>query len=170
MTLVLQNFVISYQEWVSTQSLRGLELQDGWLQRCVYIYNTVLVARTPRNQSVLSPVDCNIQIISYWHWLTSISKQRSVCIHRLAYGSTSSGHLLCSLAWHFNFIQSTVLHVWLFYTKVLENKPISKQCDVYSYGIVVWELLTHKIPFEDTLTDHELHKVVVMDKKVSIYS
>ena len=61
--------------------------------------------------------------------------------------------------------------VCLFYAKVLENKPISKQCDVYSYGIVVWELLTHKIPFEDTLTDHELHKVVVMDKKVSnLYS
>ena len=33
--------------------------------------------------------------------------------------------------------------------QVIENKPISKQCDVYSYGIVVWELLTHKIPFED---------------------
>ena len=52
---------------------------------------------------------------------------------------------------------------------MLENKPISKQCDVYSYGIVVWELLTHKIPFEEAGTDHELHKMVVMDKKVSVY-
>ena len=61
--------------------------------------------------------------------------------------------------------------VSLFYAKVLDNKPISKQCDVYSYGIVVWELLTHKIPFEDTVTYHELHKVVVKDKKVSnLYS
>jgi len=36
--------------------------------------------------------------------------------------------------------------------EVLENKRISKQCDVYSYAIVIWELLTHKIPFED-ITD-----------------
>ena len=54
--------------------------------------------------------------------------------------------------------------------KVLENKPISKQCDVYSYGIVVWELLTHKIPFEEAGTDHDLYKMVVMDKEVSVYS
>ena len=53
---------------------------------------------------------------------------------------------------------------------MLENKPISKQCDVYSYGIVVWELLTHKIPFEEAGTDHDLYKMVVMEKKVSAYS
>ncbi len=29
------------------------------------------------------------------------------------------------------------------------ENPISKAWDVYSYGMVVWELLTHKVPFED---------------------
>ena len=51
--------------------------------------------------------------------------------------------------------------------KVLENKPISKQCDVYSYGIVVWELLTHKIPFEDA-TLPQICKRVAVDKEVSL--
>ena len=46
--------------------------------------------------------------------------------------------------------------------KVLENKPTSKQCDVYSYGIVVWELLTHKIPFEDVTDVLDLCKNVAM--------
>ena len=50
--------------------------------------------------------------------------------------------------------------------QVLETKPISKQCDVYSYGIVVWELLTHKIPFEDVTTIYEICKTVVENKEV----
>ena len=51
--------------------------------------------------------------------------------------------------------------------KVLENKPISKQCDVYSYGIVVWELLTHKIPFEDVTDLLQIYQRVAINKEVS---
>ena len=57
-----------------------------------------------------------------------------------------------------------------FIVQVLETKPISKQCDVYSYGIVVWELLTHKIPFEDVTTIYEICKRVVEDKEVGGFS
>ena len=54
--------------------------------------------------------------------------------------------------------------------KVLENKPISKQCDVYSYGIVVWELLTHKIPFEDVTALLQICQRVAVNKEVSNHS
>ena len=50
--------------------------------------------------------------------------------------------------------------------QVLENKPISKQCDVYSYGIVVWELLTHKIPFEDVTDLLQIYQRVAVGKEV----
>ena len=52
--------------------------------------------------------------------------------------------------------------------KVLQNKPISKQCDVYSYAIVVWELLTHKIPFEDITDSFKIGLKVVANKEVSV--
>ena len=32
--------------------------------------------------------------------------------------------------------------------QVIIGKPYSKRCDLFSYGIVLWELVTHKVPFE----------------------
>ena len=29
------------------------------------------------------------------------------------------------------------------------KKPASKPCDVYSYGVLLWELVTHDQPFKD---------------------
>ena len=29
------------------------------------------------------------------------------------------------------------------------KKPVSKMCDVYSYGILLWELITHDQPFKE---------------------
>ena len=51
-------------------------------------------------------------------------------------------------------------HCFISCTQIKGKKPISKQCDVYSYGIVVWELLTHKIPFEDVTDVLDLCKNV----------
>ena len=28
-------------------------------------------------------------------------------------------------------------------------KEYNKRCDLFSYGIVLWELLTHEVPFDD---------------------
>ncbi len=42
------------------------------------------------------------------------------------------------------------------------QNPISMAWDVYSYGIVLWELLTHKIPFED-VPDIQLPNKIVND-------
>ena len=32
---------------------------------------------------------------------------------------------------------------------MMQRDPVSKLCDVYSYGIFVWELVTWKQPFSD---------------------
>jgi len=32
---------------------------------------------------------------------------------------------------------------------MLERKDVSKSCDVYSYGILLWAIITHKEPFTD---------------------
>ena len=32
--------------------------------------------------------------------------------------------------------------------QVIEGKEYSKECDVFSYGTVLWELVTHEVPFE----------------------
>ena len=63
-----------------------------------------------------------------------------------------------------------MLIMFHFLLKVLQNKPISKQCDVYSYAIVVWELLTHKIPFEDITDSFQICWMVATNNEVNIYS
>ena len=54
---------------------------------------------------------------------------------------------------------------WNNLLQVLSKKPIGKRCDVYSYGIVVWELLTHKFPFEQ-INEFQIYDHVVTDRKV----
>ena len=32
--------------------------------------------------------------------------------------------------------------------QVIKGEPYSKRCDLYSYGVLLWELATYEIPFE----------------------
>ena len=33
--------------------------------------------------------------------------------------------------------------------QMMRREPVSKSCDVYSYGIFAWEIITRKVPFSD---------------------
>ena len=50
-------------------------------------------------------------------------------------------------------------------SQVLSKKPVGRRCDVFSYAIVVWELLTHKLPYE-LINDFEIYPHVVKQEKV----
>jgi len=31
--------------------------------------------------------------------------------------------------------------------QIFHREPVSKSCDIYSYGIVLWEIVTQQVPF-----------------------
>ena len=37
--------------------------------------------------------------------------------------------------------------------EVAENKPINKKCDVFSFSLIVWEMMEGKIPYHDAPSD-----------------
>lgn len=40
--------------------------------------------------------------------------------------------------------------------EVMKKKPYTEKADVYSYGIILWELLTRKMPFDNYTFQHQL--------------
>ncbi|GMI32840.1 hypothetical protein TrRE_jg9234 [Triparma retinervis] len=48
----------------------------------------------------------------------------------------------------------------LFGSKKSKKPPFNERCDVYSYGIVIWETLTGRVPFEDYENDEVAVPVV----------
>ena len=34
---------------------------------------------------------------------------------------------------------------------MMKRQEVSKECDVYSYSILLWEIITHKLPFSDVI-------------------
>ena len=52
--------------------------------------------------------------------------------------------------------------------QVLNGEPVNQQCDVYSYGMVLYEILTGKLPFQDE-SDWMVPQLVVKGK-VCVYS
>ncbi|GMH56796.1 hypothetical protein TrRE_jg471, partial [Triparma retinervis] len=47
-----------------------------------------------------------------------------------------------------------------FGSKKSKKPPFNEGCDVYSYGIVIWETLTGQVPFEDYANDEVALPVV----------
>ena len=55
--------------------------------------------------------------------------------------------------------------IYTFLSQVYEGNPVSKLCDVYSYGILLWEVITFQQPFADSICFLVPQKV--MDGEVS---
>ena len=49
--------------------------------------------------------------------------------------------------------------------EVLQNKEYDESADVYSFGIVLWELFTQREPFEDIETFSAMIDSVVAEQK-----
>uniref|UniRef100_A0ACD5ZVW9 Uncharacterized protein n=1 Tax=Avena sativa TaxID=4498 RepID=A0ACD5ZVW9_AVESA len=54
--------------------------------------------------------------------------------------------------------------------EVLRNEPSNEKSDVYSYGVVLWELVTQKIPWDTLNTMQVIRAVGFMDHRLEIPS
>ncbi|KAM0923538.1 hypothetical protein ACQ4PT_005478 [Festuca glaucescens] len=54
--------------------------------------------------------------------------------------------------------------------EVLRNEPSNEKSDVYSYGVVLWELATQKIPWDTLNTMQVIGAVGFMDHRLEIPS
>ena len=39
-------------------------------------------------------------------------------------------------------------HLFYYLYQVIQQLPVTSACDVFSYSVVLWELLTHEVPFK----------------------
>ena len=49
--------------------------------------------------------------------------------------------------------------------EVFEDQPHTEKSDVYSYGIILYELLSRKVPWKDRVTESIPHAVVIENKR-----
>ena len=54
--------------------------------------------------------------------------------------------------------------------EVANGEPINKKCDVFSFSLVVWELMEHKIPFHDARTGLMASMAIIGGKRPPITS
>ncbi|KAL7123748.1 hypothetical protein ABFS83_14G003600 [Erythranthe nasuta] len=52
--------------------------------------------------------------------------------------------------------------------EVLRNEPSNEKADVYSYGVVLWELVTHKIPWDNLNSMQVIGAVGFMNQRLDI--
>ena len=51
---------------------------------------------------------------------------------------------------------------------MVRRESVSKSCDVYSYGIVLWEIITLQVPFSD-VKDYEIPMKVAANEVGEAY-
>ena len=52
--------------------------------------------------------------------------------------------------------------------EIMQNKPYTEKADVYSYGMMLWELLTRELPFENYKFHHQVEDDVIKGIRPSI--
>ena len=56
------------------------------------------------------------------------------------------GHFL---GWLQRLVQLNMTLIFtLFLHQVIQQMPVSASCDIFSYGVVLWEMLTNEVPFK----------------------
>ena len=53
-------------------------------------------------------------------------------------------NLGCYASLSLGYYAIKILYPIMYFSQMLRRKPVSKACDVYSFGIILWELLTRK--------------------------
>lgn len=89
-------------------------------------------------------------ITSFFSGLGSVIQQLS-CSTKIPYQSHQHIQNLTSFSLNFAFTDNQRVVLQLYSTVTLrqgEKKHYNNKVDVYSFGIVLWELLTNKMPFE----------------------
>ena len=54
--------------------------------------------------------------------------------------------------------------------EVAKEEPINKKCDVFSFSLVVWELMEHKIPYHHYVADYKVVNAIIGGKRPPISS
>ena len=53
--------------------------------------------------------------------------------------------------------------------EAMEDNRIDEKCDVYSYGIVMWEVLYQAVPWADLVAVQVMYKVVWENERPSLH-
>ena len=53
--------------------------------------------------------------------------------------------------------------------QVMKGEKYSKRCDLFSYGTVLWELVSHEVPFEDVREAQLDLMVAIANGKVGLH-
>ena len=54
--------------------------------------------------------------------------------------------------------------------QVIQQQPVTAACDVFSYGVVLWELLTHEVPYKGVEGLQVAWLVVAKEQRLTIPS
>lgn len=120
-----------------------------------------------------------VQLVVFWSKLQVISRRQRSAAHLLgpnevAAAAEASGSCMRSLRgqspWriphaHISFARPPLLsgrcrlRRWMA-PEVIEHKPYGEKADVFSFGILMWELLTGRVPYED-MTPLQAHSILL---------